>query len=86
MHSEALGPGRRGKDALSYCGPNGGGYGDPRQRDPERVLRAVRRNWVSEQAARTVYGVAVRWRPDLLDWEIDATATAELRGETRETA
>lgn len=72
--------------ALRFRACGGGGYGDPRQRDPQRVLRSVRRNWVSQEAARSIYGVAVNWREDLLDWEIDAGATARLRNETMETA
>ena len=35
----------------------GGGYGDPHARELERVRHDVREGWVSEAAARTVYGV-----------------------------
>jgi N-methylhydantoinase B len=36
----------------------GGGYGDPRLRDPERVQHDVREKWISLERARTVYGLA----------------------------
>jgi N-methylhydantoinase B len=62
----------------------GGGWGDPLRREPERVLRDVRDEYVSPQAAREVYGVVITgdpiWDPEGL--EIDHEATAELR--TRE--
>ena len=35
----------------------GGGYGDPKDRDPERVLTDVKRGYVSAEAARDIYGV-----------------------------
>jgi N-methylhydantoinase B len=37
--------------------PGGGGYGDPRARDPERVLADVREGYVSPEAAERDYGV-----------------------------
>ncbi len=56
----------------------GGGYGDPRTRDPERVQRDVARGYVTAEAARADYGVALK--PD--DLTIDETATAALRKES----
>jgi N-methylhydantoinase B len=38
----------------------GGGYGDPLERDPERVAVDVAEGYVSEQAARQLYGVVLR--------------------------
>ncbi|AXB44959.1 hydantoinase B/oxoprolinase family protein [Amycolatopsis albispora] len=48
--------------------PGAGGYGDPRERDPERVLADVVDGYVSIEAAREVYGVEIRYtgRPDAL--------------------
>jgi N-methylhydantoinase B len=37
--------------------PGGGGFGDPRQREPERVREDVRLGYVSLQAAREIYGL-----------------------------
>jgi N-methylhydantoinase A/oxoprolinase/acetone carboxylase beta subunit/N-methylhydantoinase B/oxoprolinase/acetone carboxylase alpha subunit len=47
--------------ALRYeaYSPGGGGLGDPRSRDPARVLRDVRDGKVSREAARVVYAVAL---------------------------
>jgi N-methylhydantoinase B len=55
------------------CG--GGGWGDPLTRDPERVARDVRNEFVSRRQAEQAYGVILT---DAL--EIDADATAERRG------
>ncbi len=40
--------------------PGGGGLGNPRERDPERVLSDVRNGYVSIEKARDIYGVAIR--------------------------
>lgn len=53
------------------CG--GGGYGSPRDREPERVALDVREGWVSVDRARDVYGVAV------VEGQVDREATAGLR-------
>ena len=39
--------------------PGGGGFGDPRERDVERVLADVRAGYVSSEAAAREYGVVV---------------------------
>ncbi len=39
--------------------PGGGGYGPPRDRDPELVRADVTQGFVSPEAARTIYGVEV---------------------------
>jgi N-methylhydantoinase B len=46
-------------DVVSYRTCGGGGYGDPRERDPQAVLRDVREGKVSAERAREVYGVAI---------------------------
>jgi N-methylhydantoinase B len=35
----------------------GGGYGDPRQRDPDAVREDVRNGFLVPEQARTIYGV-----------------------------
>ena len=35
----------------------GGGFGDPKQRDPPRVRTDVMRGYVSAEAARDIYGL-----------------------------
>jgi N-methylhydantoinase B len=66
--------------------PGGGGFGDPFERDPERVRRDVVAGYVSPEAARRDYGVVVRYtgRPNALvrldsDYQVDLDATASLR-------
>jgi N-methylhydantoinase B len=43
-------------DRLVVKYPGGGGYGDPRERDPERVRQDVEFGYVSAEAARELYG------------------------------
>ena len=54
-----FGAGRLGPVEIRIDSPAGGGWGDPKERDPERVLRDVRDGYVSEGAARAFYGVAL---------------------------
>ncbi len=52
----------------------GGGFGNPLERDPERVAHDVREGYVSRDAAHRDYGVIVTD-----DGRLSETATAELR-------
>jgi N-methylhydantoinase B len=54
-------------NVLSMQTAGAGGFGDPKQRDPERVLADVRAGLVSIRAARELYGVVIRERPLALD-------------------
>lgn len=67
-------------ELLGHLLSGGGGYGDPREREPELVREDVLARFVSPERAREVYGVA--FRGEALDdsLEIDADATARLRG------
>ena len=58
---------------LVALGPNGGGYGDPRERDPADVLSDVLEGYLSEADARRDYGVVIQGHA------VDAAATAALR-------
>ena len=69
---------RRG-DVVRWVLPGGGGWGDPLDRDPGRVLRDVRNELVSPTAAERDYGVVV----DTGRWTVDEAATARLRAERR---
>ncbi len=60
-------------DVVSICSPAGGGYGDPRRRDPERVRADVRAGFLTLTQAREQYGVV------LVDGKVDAEATAVAR-------
>jgi N-methylhydantoinase B len=55
--------------------PGGGGWGDPRARDPEQVARDVRDGLVTVAEAREVHGVVLA-----ADGSVDEPATAALRG------
>jgi N-methylhydantoinase B len=46
-------------DGFRVITAGGGGYGDPRERDPEAVREDVRDGYVSAEQAREVYGVDV---------------------------
>lgn len=57
-----------------------GGWGDPLGRDPARVLSDVRNGFVSSEAARRDYGVAI----DTAAWTVDEAETVRLRAERRQ--
>jgi N-methylhydantoinase B/oxoprolinase/acetone carboxylase alpha subunit len=63
-------------DVVRSVTGRGGGFGDPHERDPERVRADVLDGYVTVDAARTEYGVAL----DPLTLELDAPETARLRG------
>jgi N-methylhydantoinase B len=58
----------------------GGGYGSPLERDPERVRHDVLEGWVSAASARDTYGVVLAGSRESADVNVDAEATARLRG------
>jgi N-methylhydantoinase B len=53
LRNQRLKPG----DALILRTGGGGGFGPPKERDREQVIRDVRQGYVSTEVARTVYGV-----------------------------
>ena len=57
----------------------GGGWGDPLDRDPDRVLRDVRDELVSMTSAESDYGVII----DACSMTVNETATSSLREEMR---
>ena len=59
--------------------PGGGGYGNPLERTPERVLRDVANGLVSKRSAQNDYGVVIRSEMN----EIDRDATRKLRERRR---
>jgi len=70
--------------------PGGGGYGDPFQRDVQRVLGDVIEGYITPEEAEKNYGVAVRYtgKPEELvklpdHWLIDPVRTTELRDARR---
>jgi N-methylhydantoinase B len=59
----------------------GGGWGDPLDREPERVLTDVLNRYVSKKGAREDYGVVITD-----DEQVDVAATEALRIEMRKKA
>jgi N-methylhydantoinase B len=55
--------------------PGGGGFGDPRQRDPQLVAADVLDGLISREQAERDYRVAFT-----ADGDVDSIATARLRG------
>jgi N-methylhydantoinase B len=62
-------------DRVRSVTATGGGFGDPRDRDPERVRDDVLDDYVTVEAAESVYGVAI----DPQTLALDAAGTARLR-------
>ena len=60
-------------ERLVCLGAGGGGFGDPRMRDPQLVLRDVRDGLITADLARETYAVAIK------DGKVDETATLSLR-------
>lgn len=62
----------------------GGGFGDPLERDPERVLQDVIDDYVSVERAALDYGVVITpVDPEICEYEIDAEATKKERERIR---
>jgi N-methylhydantoinase B len=79
MVSKMVGLAIRRGERLRLESPGGGGYGDPREREPASVLRDVALGYVSAEAARRDYGIAIR-----ADGTLDETATNALRRKATE--
>ena len=71
MIYESMVPG----DVLVNNSGGGGGWGNPFERDPAKVLADVRNDYVSVERARNDYGVII----DPRTMTVDATATAAAR-------
>ncbi len=71
-------------DQLVYDFGGGGGWGDPLEREPWRVLDDVWDEYVSIEGARVDYGVVVTGSLEGLDLSIDEAATTALRAELAE--
>ncbi|MEJ2164082.1 MAG: hydantoinase B/oxoprolinase family protein [Desulfobacterales bacterium] len=69
--TRAVAPG----DRIVLRTAGGGGYGNPKQRDPQKVARDVREGFIDIQRARAQYGVVI----DTHSGEVDLAATEILR-------
>jgi N-methylhydantoinase B len=81
-HTAPMVPLRAG-EAFEYRFGGGGGWGDPFEREPRRVLDDVLDEYVSVEGARRDYGVALRGSLAALDLEIDLEETERLRKAAR---
>ncbi len=66
-------------DLVRITSAGGGGWGDPTEREPERVLWDVKKGYVSLAGAREDYGVDI----DAATLTLDAGATARTRARRR---
>jgi N-methylhydantoinase B len=66
-------------DVMVFYPPGGGGYGDPLEREPDRVARDVADGRASEARARTAYGVVLS-----ADGTVDEAATEAARAAIRD--
>jgi len=73
-------------EAVVFRSCEGGGYGDPLDRDPDRVALDVNRCWLSPKKASAIFGVALARAANGIDWQIDRTKTNALRAAMRPTA
>lgn len=76
FHGIELAPG----EALISEISSGGGFGNPLERDPERVRHRVREGWISLDKAREVYGVVIDPSTELyaVDWQATEAARQKL--------
>lgn len=70
MPYRAINPG----DGFVVTGPAGGGYGNSREREPQRVLADLLDGFISSDVARSTYGVVINDQ-----MQLDIEATTQLR-------
>jgi len=75
LPSKSTGRRLKAGDVIRIVGPNAGGYGNPRNRDPQRVATDVADGLISIETARDGYGVVL----DSATGTVDQAATAQLR-------
>jgi N-methylhydantoinase B len=68
-------------DVVTYFSPSGGGYGDPLERDPAKVLDDVLDGFITVDHARNDYGVVLSAVDDGYGWALNKEATRALRAE-----
>ena len=66
-------------DVFRHVLAGAGGWGDPLERDPAKVMKDIRNELLSPEKARADYGVIV----DTRTWTVDAGATQQARAEIR---
>lgn len=80
VHFLPKGSYRQEADDVFHCyWQGGGGYGDPLERDPQAVVDDVASGYVSPEAARDVYGVAVDLKGRTYDPQLTEARRQEVR-------
>jgi len=70
-------------DVVTYLSPGGGGFGDPLDRAPEKVLDDLLDGFITPDHAPTVYGVVFQPVSNGYGWGLDHAATDRLRASMR---
>lgn len=68
-------------DVMSYISPCGGGYGNPLERSPEKVLDDLLDGFIDADHAREAYGVVIDATGKGYGWAINVSETERLRTE-----
>ena len=63
-------------DSIRVSTPGGGGWGDPKERDPQETRADVLRGFVSREAAESLYGVVLGRAPD---FKLDESETKKRK-------
>ena len=77
IHQVILPPG----EALKGLYSSGGGYGNPLERDPERVRHRVQEGWITVEHAAKTYGVVLNTSTEV--FTINREETEKLRSELK---
>ena len=73
----------KANDLIRLVTPGGGGWGDPLERDPVKVLDDVLDGFFGPEHAKSDYGVVLKPVDNGYDWGLDEVATINLRAEMR---
>jgi N-methylhydantoinase B len=72
-------------DTVTICTPGAGGWSDPLDRDPQKVLWDVVEGFISPSRAEKAYGVVIIDKGDGF-YELDRPSTEELRSRLKRVA
>lgn len=79
MHSKFHGLAVEKDDVMVYYGPCGGGYGDPLERVPQKVLDDVLDEFCTFEEAREIYGVSINLESETVNVEETLRIRAEMK-------
>ena len=79
MHSKFHGLAVERDDVMVYYGPCGGGYGDPLERVPQKVLDDVLDEFCTFEEAREIYGVSINLESETVNVEETLRIRAEMK-------